>query len=297
MEVCNHRGDVDGALRALERLDEAAREGRGLALDLVRVDAYNLANVTVQNMLPASEEEVERVCADLERYGALLLDLAARLERAATSLAVADVGGDPDIGRLLGTVARTFGFLERWDEADALLLRARKHFVAERDTRFNRIVRARLAVASHRADRLAEELDALLSTPKLLTADAWTARVREDPAERFLLDVLLRAQAAGVPVPGLDPGSWRQALCERELFTALSEGPGTHPTELIARHAWEVVRHDPPAASRWLDLSLRVARAGGPTLRRFALFTEALARGEAPRGPAGSVFNPTFEYR
>ena len=82
------------------------------------------------------------------------------------------------------------------------------------------------------------------------------------------------------------------------LFGLLSSGECvSHPTELVARHAGELAKGG--AAKDWFDLSiLQCERAPTGTIRAFGEFTSRLRNGAGePSGIAGSVSNPTFEYR
>ena len=120
-----------------------------------------------------------------------------------------------------------------------------------------------------------------------------------NPAARFTLDVLLRT-FLWTDDDGPPRERWIRALC--------ADGPGsllhalaspelqTHPTELVARHAAELLGAR-PEAERWKAQSLAVSNASPPgsAIRRFAEFTARL--GKPAVGPPGCVTNPTFEYR
>jgi hypothetical protein len=125
-----------------------------------------------------------------------------------------------------------------------------------------------------------------------------------DPGLRFALDIALRA-LLWAPPAGTSPSEVARRLGSAELRAKFSQGElRSHPTELIARHAAELVRrHNGPASAveGWFALSMELCEqpAAGHTLRQFRAFTHRLATEPefVQDGAPGSVFNPTFEYR
>ena len=227
---------------------------------------------------------------------------------------------DRERGRIYGTAARCLAFASRWDEARELCMRARSFFGGSPfDLVFNASVLARIEL-----DRLRElgggvsaiDSEVLVRALELAgTFDiAKPRRVREhlrnpeDPV-RFALDLLLRS-LLWVPDHGpLQLDSWLAALepetkNNRSIFSLLSSGElRSHPSELIARHAGELLRAngEEGQAQSWFGLSIELCSSSGTdsTLHRMGKFTRRL--GSDPSflcdGPVGSIFNPTFEYR
>ena len=106
--------------------------------------------------------------------------------------------------------------------------------------------------------------------------------------------------AAGVALHGTSDAEWQEALMGDELFDLLAV-QRSHPTELIGRHAGEVLQRGGHAAEaqRWFTLSVQVAAAGGPALQRTAVFTNLLAQhgAQAATGPRGCLTNPCYAQR
>lgn len=129
--------------------------------------------------------------------------------------------------------------------------------------------------------------------------------VAQAAGQRFNLDLLLRAMLWS-PASAPPRVSWQKALRSKQagaLFGVLEAGPRSHPTELVARHAAEVLLLAPEGvqdAARWFDLAAAVtAEVTSGSLAQFGTFTRRLRDGRGPdvSAPPGSIENPTFEYR
>ena len=217
-----------------------------------------------------------------------------------------------EVGRCFGSAARTWAFLGAHEKALDLALEARARFGDDSDDlKFNARVLVRLlcdearVVGSVSQDRIAVLRSALrlagsddLRTPEAFVREALPG----DAGLRFGIDGLLRCLLwASVAVEPRVSAAWSKYLAlgkQCDLFRQLSESVRSHPSELIARHAGELVKGD--ARRDWLDLSIQLSSdaAAGATLNRFAAFTKALCDATDVSGePAGSELQPTFEYR
>jgi hypothetical protein len=340
MECANHRGDVAAAQNAAASTERMFRRGLSLALLAERLRVRNLAHVVLQNQLPASPEHApalrEALLTDASTLEAAADEAGAVLEvampagycelppppdspdeaslwRALDHDAPRWQSPDLERGRCYGSVARTHAFLGDVDRALDLALRARSFFAdSSIDLAFNASVIARIELERVRRTRrpasaaLAAALT-LAGVRSLSTPKAALGALVTNPAARFGIDLILRALAWNAGLDGLRPDDWRNALRksgESSLFGMLSTGEfRSHPTELIARHAAELLRAggDEPAAQRWFELALALSReaAPGSTIARFAPFVAALASDPSftGQGPEGCWLNPTFEYR
>ncbi|MCA9644186.1 MAG: hypothetical protein KC492_26010 [Myxococcales bacterium] len=210
---------------------------------------------------------------------------------------------DPALGAALGTLGRTRAFLGDHDAAARTLLEARSQFATELDRSVNAAFLAHLEL-DRGSDADASRLERVLST--LAPEHARTpvhavARLRaEDFGFRFTLDILLKTLATGVALDGTSHSDWQEALLGDELFDLLTV-QRSHPTELIGRHAGEVLQRGGHAAEaqRWFTLSVQVAAAGGSALQRTAVFTNLLAQhgAQAATGPRGCLTNPCYAQR
>ncbi|MFO0695980.1 MAG: hypothetical protein U0230_20625 [Polyangiales bacterium] len=341
VECANHRGDVDSALAWADRHRDALGGRRSVRALADSLEVEILATVAVQNELPTAAERVEVTRTRLEertkRLESLadetrsLFDLANARERGldrepplwgdgdralygALDREPPEPRPDPESGMAYGTIARSWAFLGRLDEALDAALEARRYFLdSEPDLRFNAHVigrilaeRARLGARSRsdepEALRLALQLaGASVNGVELLDAKS----VRQQPALRFGIDLALRALLHATE---LEPRAsrWAQALASRDgqqLRSSLASDLRSHPSELVARHAAELVeRHlGRKAALPWYDFAVALADEAvpGSTLARIGMFTRRLRDepGFAAEGPVGSVFAPTFEYR
>lgn len=147
---------------------------------------------------------------------------------------------------------------------------------------------------------------ALAGCRDVVVAGKAQERVRTDAAARFAVDLILRALLWVKPLELARTDDWERALrdtSERSLLAVLSSGElRSHPTELIARHAGELLLRSrgSEAAEPWFALSRAICldAPGDSELRRCALFTERLQKEPSLQaGPLGSVMNPSFEYR
>jgi hypothetical protein len=217
---------------------------------------------------------------------------------------------DRELARCLGTIARSYAFLGRYDDALRTALESRAHFQGDAfDLRINANVIARILLDSSRSGGATEKKDAIAKALKLAgvsdLADPHQVilHLADAPALRFSVDLLLRAiifcpLAVDITLMRL----WMVDVekgASSELYKVLSASKlRTHPTELIARHAGETCTED-ASKKAWLELSRDLSRAGGDhsTLKRLEPFTTALLEGKPVSGKPGSVSNPTFEHR
>lgn len=338
LECANHRGDTASAHLAADRFDALLAEGRSIVLLSEELKVANLAGVLEQNRLPAPADETPALNDALRAQAARLVEAAERAgavvdvpedlealaleedppEEAALWLALTGEparrgAADRERGRCFGTAARSLAFVGELDAAVALALRARSHFRAPFDLDFNAQVLARIELERARraggaqgasAGRLRAAL-AAAKVPSVTQPKAARRAVAAAGGERFRLDLLLRALLWAPEAADTDAAAWTRPLAatsDSSLFATLDHMDVGHPTELVARHAGELLLRagEADAARRWFGLSLRVARAlGDGTLERMARFTERLAEGgaEVSGAPPGSLFNPVFEYR
>ncbi len=221
---------------------------------------------------------------------------------------------DEERGRSYGTAARSMAFLGELDRAIQVAMKARSFFLNEDDLRFNAAVITRILLEQMRLSPSAREPAALQPAfdlaggHALLTANRARDRIEESPAHRFVLDLWLRRLLWSGNFEEEKRTAWIKGLTANgrdSLFPLLSRGElRSHPTELIARHAGELLLRngDREGANRWLDLSIAICDASPDgTLRRFGAFTKHLrANGGAPppgSAPEGSILAPNFEYR
>lgn len=335
LECANHRGDVVAASRAVAEFEALLERGRSQALLAEELEVRNLGVVTVQNRLPCPQEQIAELSAELDRQSSALAAAADRaalpgeatapaavekmdadelaLWRAAKGREPAWAVPDRERGMAYGTVARSLAFLGRLEEALAMALRAREHFSdSPFDRRINAATIARIQLERARRGALSaaegKVRDAALALcgarafcdpQRVATFDAAT-----DPGLRFALDIALRA-LLWAPPAGTSPAEVAQRLGSAELRAKFSRGElRSHPTELIARHAAELLRrHNGPTAAiaGWFALSMELCEqpAAGHTQRQFRAFTHRLAAepGFVSDGAPGSALNPTFEYR
>ena len=332
LECANHRGDVASAVRAAEEFERIYEAGHSLWLMAENLAVRNFVAVAAQNRLPAPQEEIAALSVEL-------LESAEELKEAALEagelVALAEsrrgdpvrapvpadedafwqltgkvrptVAPDRERGSLLGTAARSLAFTGDIAGAFALAMEARALFDTPFDRRFNASVICRILLeAAREGDDTRQEVlsRALeLAGASIEPADS-TKLVAKGDAERFALDLALRA-ALWAPGAVRTKGSWRKALAEvgpKSLLAQL-ETRRTHPTELIARHAGELLRAagDDAAAGRWFALSVTLSEEAPPgsAIERFGAFTRRLADGQGRDGaaPFGSIENPSFEYR
>ncbi|HLL06655.1 MAG TPA: hypothetical protein VK539_39145 [Myxococcaceae bacterium] len=335
LECANHRGDVTAASRAVTEFEALLARGRSQALLAEELEVRNLGVVTVQNRLPCPQEQIAELSAELDRQSSALAAAADRAALAGEATAPAAVekldadelalwravtGREPawavpdrERGMAYGTVARSLAFLGRLEEALKMALRAREHFAdSPFDRRINAATIARIQLERARCGALpateGKARDAALALcgaralcdpQRVATFDAAT-----DPGLRFALDIALRA-LLWAPPAGTSPAEVARRLGSAELRAKFSRGElRSHPTELIARHAAELLRrYNGPADAieGWFALSMELCEqpAAGHTQRQFRAFTHRLAAepGFVSDGAPGSVLNPTFEYR
>ncbi|HEX7708246.1 MAG TPA: hypothetical protein VF701_17420 [Thermoanaerobaculia bacterium] len=336
MACANHRGDTATARSSYDQCEKIFGEGMSLVLLAERLHIRNLRAVDLQNRLPAEPDEM-RELQQLLVENARALEVAADDAGAVVEVALGHgqprvstpvdeaslwrAAGVPvpdlriqdhERGRCYGTIARTHAFLGETEGAVRTALAARACFGdVPSELRFNAAVIARIELEHLRLGHPPHE-DLLEIAMKLAGVDdiadprTLAENLRQDPGLRFRLDLRLRAllwapRGDGAP-------AWHKTLRRDDpgsLYVQLATSFRSHPTELIARHAAEWLRKTAPeehdAIQRWFDLSLAVCHesAEGGTLARLARFTEQLRDDPAfeAAAPAGSLLNPTFEYR
>ncbi|MCB9609784.1 MAG: hypothetical protein H6716_24540 [Polyangiaceae bacterium] len=321
--VANHRGDTETARNALARAYDAAGRETSLRAAVLRLECLTFMAVACQDAWPyaapgdqAREDLVrveQRLGAAVESFRQVVQALPASDPARAADAQPLDLGElgveapsntqDPALGAALGTLGRTRAFLGDHDAAARTLLEARSQFATELDRAVNAAFLAHLELdRGPQAD--AARLECVLST--LAPAEARTpshaiARLRvHDFGFRFTLDIVLKTLAAGVALHGTSAAEWQEALMGDDLFGLLAV-QRSHPTELIGRHAGEVLQRAGHAAEaqRWFTLSVQVAAAGGSALQRTAVFTNLLAQhgAQAATGPRGCLTNPCYAQR
>ena len=221
---------------------------------------------------------------------------------------------DRERGMGYGTVAKSHALMGRFDEARLAARDARALFAdSPFNLRFNAAVLARIEIERARkrpGEADGELLDAALALSGA-TALLKLGRAREmtsDPGRRFAFDILLRALLWAAPAwtparESLD--ALVELLSSGELYESLARGElRSHPTELLGRHAGELIRRHRgpgPASARWFALSAALSdeASEGSTIARLGPFTKRLALDPAfeSEGEPGSWLNPSFEYR
>jgi hypothetical protein len=328
-ECANHRGDVARTRRAANDFEVAAGSRRSLRVLADRLLLRNLVVVHAQNKLPCEdteeraevEDEIRVATVDLaaaESDARAVLELGSsapvtprdpapdEVELAALlGVSVRPEYPDPDRGAALGTIARSYGFLGEIDTALEWALRARALFRdSEPDLRFNGAVLCRLLLEDARLRGAASDGRASARRIALQMAgvDLKTAKwarpegIRRDKGVRFAIDLALRALLwAPEAAPSSKP--WITVLAahgEGSVHAALV-AERSHPTELIARHAFELCQRErvTDAATRWLELAALCAKGAPPetTIARLGRVTQTIAAGD-PRG-----WRASFEYR
>lgn len=339
MQCANHRGDIASAEHARAECEAIFAKGLSFSLLSERLHVRTLANVHLQNRLPeapdmeglrlALEQEAQALVVAADEagdvvalmapqkvewemevlYSATEIELWLRLAADRPKFMIPD----HDRGKAFGTAARSAAFLGDLDRASGLALRARSHFADSPESlRFNAAVIARIEVERIRlrGGSVQSALAAALSLSGALdirTPKAALDALRYDRGARFNLDILLRAIRWGALPSLLSLDVWVAALRkegEDSYFGLSSRGEyRSHPTELIARHAAEILRAggEVAAANRWFDLSIQLSEAGpeNSTTRRFGPFTRRLADDPTfiSDGAFGQMLNPSFEYR
>lgn len=269
-------------------------------MKLLLAEAATLMAVAAQNRWPFDPASLEEMNSMSE--AASILDKVVRDLRKIGS-GEQQERRDPTLAAALGTLGRTIAFIGKHREARRFLYEARKQFSSTRDLVVNGIYLAHVELDSNVVvpSRFEKAL-ILVVQPEERSPEYFATRLAAgDLASRFALNVLLKAIASRLEVWNVDTSAWIASLT--------AEGSGTlydllcrmrsHPTELVARHAAEVLKSSdlPQAAARWFELGISVGREGGQTLERLAQFTEHLALGRAPSGPRGAILNPCYEYR
>jgi hypothetical protein len=332
LECANHRGDVVGAARAGEAFQRIHDAGGSLVLVAEQLAVRNFVAVAEQNRLPAPPDMAEEVRVGLldsaealrkaaDEAGELVAFAGARLDRPAAAapgeaeLALwrafgrepSEVPSDKERGRLIGTAARSLAFAGDLRRALEWALDARAYFDEPFDLRFNAAVLARILVEQARMGDHSRR-PALTPVLALAGADfeprAAAKALAADSAIRFAIDLVLRA-LLWAPDAVKGAARWLQAVGEpgKDGLHALLSELRSHPTELLARHAGEVVLQsgDEAGARQWFDLSLQLSAEAPPdsAIARFGEFTRLIAAGAVgvAAQPAGSIANPTFEYR
>jgi hypothetical protein len=219
---------------------------------------------------------------------------------------------DHELASAFGTIARSWAFLGRLDEALAAAMAARARFERdEQELKMNASIIARIELERARLDPEAARskagvLDAALrlSGAHALASDRQLPDLHAQPAARFALDTALRA-LLWAPTVSFTSKALLEQVGSAGFVTLLSRGAlRSHPTELVARHAAELLRKNGrsrDSSTQLLRLSIELCAAAPPasTLHRLGQFTTRLL--DQPlftsEGPAGSIFNPAFEYR
>jgi hypothetical protein len=340
LECANHRGDVIAGQRAVDSFWKVLGTGLSFSLLAERQQVQNLEQVMQQNRLPVEDGEVEELLAGFESSAqrllksaeedGMLIDLAIRhqqglsaprspddgMERALLTALGGEVrweAPDRERGRLYGTAARSLAFCGKLDEALVQAVKARSFFAdSSMDLRMNATIVARILLERARlAGRAAacppgtREALELAGVGELRKPKEAARLIEREAGMRFTLDLVLRAL---LWAPGaVSADGWSDTLRDcgpKSLFRILSSGElRSHPTELIARHAGELLSGSGAQAEAkvWFSLSvdLCVAAAEESVLRRFVPFTERLANASAAptQGRLGSILNPSFEYR
>jgi len=331
----------ESAQKAYGQFELLAAKGPSLGMLAESLVVRNLLVVSAQDELPAFHVKLPRIIEKVENYteglhasaeeAATILELCRCLlpdaiegefppdDATERALWTALTDGEPawnkddiELGRCFGTVARSLGFLGRFEEALGSAMKARSRFRRSPfDRRFNGVVIANLQLEAARMGDSSFSVDRLRAASDASHASAFvnpaTARqeAERNKGWRFQIDVVLRSMLWAPESPWLGDWTarWMEALEARgasSLFEFLATACRSHPTELIARHAGELMQGAgaSAAAQSWFDLGIEVAREGGPGLQRLAKLTERLRSGQhAAEGPLGSLFNPNFEYR
>lgn len=336
LESCNHCGDTQGGRAAYAGFTEIFSRGGSLSMLAEALTVENLANVLEQNELPADSGKVREQLALLGQRASDLLELTEATDKQLSvftrGASVRPDSDDPreqrlrellgasgpqwlrldrQHGRAYGTAARSFAFCGDLDRALKTALKARCFFAdSPFDLRMNACVMARMRAEQARLGQIGvgDELLLLLvdlagATP-LADPEVAIQALRSDVGNRFAFDILLRWLLWNGPGDAREAyGPLLDDLRSREgsrLYGVLRD-LRSHPTELIARHAAELlVQHGfgSKASNIWFDLSLAITEAAsGSTLARFSPFTRALRESQATTGPPGSLTSPTFEYR
>ncbi|NOJ83397.1 hypothetical protein [Myxococcus xanthus] len=338
LECANHRGDISSAQTAQTEFTGILRHGISISLLAEAHQLDVLSHVYLQNHLPCSEDAIDDIVARLKQAANTLI---ARADEAGVLLGLASHkypdlssmesspdaleaaiphsplqirewhGPDRERGQMYGTASRTLAFCGEHEKAIHLALLARRHFAGSpEDLRINAAILARILIDRCRITPgagnagLSEVLASAGIRDFMSPAEA-SRTIKSDMSARFTLDLILRTL---LWAPGVIPESqWIDALCSRErkaILSTLSAGHlGSHPTEMIARHAGEfLLQHNKREMSDlWFTLSRRLGETAPPesTLYRISVFTNKLAtEPEAvPAGRSGSVLNPNFEYR
>ncbi len=342
LECANHRGDVASGRKAAGEFETITRHHRSVALFAEDLHVQNLKNVMLQNALPAETDDLQGLLDALREAASQLVanvDAAAEfldvvraepdtsethdqtdtrepaLWRALLDRPPQWNAPDRERGRSYGTAARSMAFVGALDEALELAMRARGFFVDSTfDLRFNAAVVARILLERRRLSPQPSDQAALKPALDLAGCQALRTpkrafeKISEASAQRFLLDLWLRRLLWSRDVDDERQSSWISGLAAAgadSLFSLLSRGElRSHPTELIARHAGELLlKHgEHERAIAWFGLSIEICESSPVgTMRRFALFTKLLADGS--EGPSaqlanqGSILAPSFEYR
>jgi hypothetical protein len=321
--IANRRGDAQQAHRSVALARRSAAYESSLRSRLLSIEAALLDAVAAQNQWPFEPgsqvdedamEEAGRVLDGVTRE--LRLIMGTQAEEPPADFQPLDLGHigreewrslrDPLFGKALGSLGRTWAFLGRHDEAARALLDARSLFVASKDRR--RCAHHLAHVELDRGPelsfvRMQRVLDQIAPASDRSPEPGLRRLAGEDKAFRFTVNLLLKTLAHGLSMPGLDRDPWAAALAAEGIGSWLEEVRAlrSRPTELLARHAAELLRvsGEELAAGRWFALGVEIGREGGATMQRLAVFTERLWRGadEDPTAPRGSVLRPSYEYR
>ena len=304
LAIANHIGAVDEGAAALRRAREYGRRETSLRGHALLLQIETLAAVHLQNRWPFSADDAAAAQAmeDAAAHLGPVVDEARRLRERLLVLSNAPTG-DAVLAEALGTLGRTLAFVGHHDGARERLLEARTHLTSERDLAVNacHLCQVELDTIAPSPERFGECLTWFLDDAGRHPEAVSRRLFGGDRGHRFTLNVLLKALVQGVAVVGAVPEQWQLALQRDDpdsILAALRASP-SHPTELVARRAAELLSAG-PARERWFDLAAACALSDNrPTLLAIAAFTCHLRAGGRPDTSAlrGSLLNPCFEYR
>jgi|GEM_PF-2246772 len=318
--IANHRGDVAKARTALKKAMAVSDHENSLRMLLLKLKAATLSTVAAQNQWPFEAKNADAIAAvreasetlnvTVEKAG-LILDVMNK-ETSSYSKNDAPMSGtknevkDPSFGAALGTLGRCCAFLGLHKEATDCLEHATRHFISSLDLSLNASFLLHIEFdrpGGPDANKVNALFNRILPVENRSPGVIVQSILNGNPGICFSMDLLLKALLANASVEGVDLDKWHIGLSDGKkdgLFQIFS-GMHSHPTELIGRHAGELLRKtkNETMARQWFELGILVGNKGGETMQRLAMFTKRLLDGKGPdlKQPIGSIFNPNFEYR